>query len=120
VHSFCVADGTTSLRHRVDTAHISLMTGVLTIAQQEGELAAWVDPQAIASALYAQYMSSVLRWASGELSDEQFPPTAKYGLCLILLGLARGEAARKLERLARECQKGATPSKAAARKGQKS
>jgi hypothetical protein len=83
---------------------MSLMAGVLLAAQKEGELADWIDARALSSTLYAQYMSTVLRWASGELTDEQFPPTAKLGLCLLLLGLTRGETAQRLKRLARESQ----------------
>ncbi len=117
VNAFLCSDGTHALRQEVDQAHISLMTGVLTAAQAEGELADWVDAPALSAALYAQYMSSVLRWAAGELDGESFPATAQFGMCLILLGLARGEAARKLARLARESQARTKPALPAVRKG---
>ena len=95
------------------------MAGVLAAGQHDGELEAWADPRALAGLLFASYVAVMLKWAAGELDDARLAPTVSYGLAAILLGVARGRARRKLERLARLNQARAVPAHtaAAARKG---
>jgi len=118
VHAFLVSDETTPLRRQIDERQMDVMTQVLRIGQAHGELAEWADPAQVASTLYAHYVLTLLRWAGGELQDPGLAPTITYGLCLILLGVARGEAAHELERRCRQAQSQLPkPDAAAAGKG---
>jgi hypothetical protein len=80
------------------------MAGVLSAGRADGELAPWVDPVALATQLFSAYVANTLRWAAGELTDAQMSATVRYSLAIMLLGVARGAAVRKLERLARANQ----------------
>jgi hypothetical protein len=104
LHAFLCLPEAAPVRREMDARHVAVMTGVLSEGRAQGELAGWADPAAVAVALYAHYAMTTLRWAAGEVDDESFAPTATHGFSLILLGVARGAAARKLERLARESQ----------------
>jgi len=117
VHSFLVSEENAPLRREIDRANVALMTGVLTDGKAAGELAAWCDPEALACTLWAHYVVSMIGWAAGELTDEELPACATYGLCMILLGVARGTAAHQLEKLARASQPRARPSRAHHSKG---
>jgi AcrR family transcriptional regulator len=108
VHSF-VSDQSSPVRRETDARNVELMTGVLMAAQADGELEPWVDPGALAATLYAMWLVTMLGWAGGEITDEALPSTATYGLSLVLLGVARGEAARNLERHIRTSQPKAGP-----------
>jgi AcrR family transcriptional regulator len=120
MHAFLVSAEALPLRREIDARNIALMTGVLMAAQADGELADWVDAHATAGALYYHYIVTTLGWAAGEIDDDALPPTVTHGMCLILLGIARGGAARTLERLARESQHKARPPSATAAKGARS
>jgi AcrR family transcriptional regulator len=109
VHEFLVSQENAPVRRDVDESNIRLMTGVLRAGAAAGELADWVDPDALARTLWANYMVTMIGWAAGELTDEELPACATYGLCLILLGVARGDAAPKLEKLIRAQQNKARP-----------
>lgn len=104
VHSFLVSQENADVRRDIDESNVRLMSGVLAAARADGELADWVEPDALARTLWANYMVAMIGWAAGELSDEELPACATYGLCLILLGVARGDAVKKLERLIRAHQ----------------
>jgi AcrR family transcriptional regulator len=104
MRAFLVADENLAVRREVDAANVGLMAGILTLAQSEGELVDWCDPEVVARTLWAHYVVCMLGWASRDLSDEELPACATYGLSTILYGLARGEAQRKLEKLIRSSQ----------------
>jgi AcrR family transcriptional regulator len=104
LYAFLCMPEAAPVRRETDAHHVEAMTAVLRAGQAEGELARWADPAAVANALYSHYVLTMLRWAAGELDDASFAATATYGLSLTLLGVARGAAARKLERLAKESQ----------------
>lgn len=104
VRAFLVSDDNAPLRREVDEANVGLMAGVLSLAQAEGELVAWCDAELVARTLWAQYVVCMIGWATGELPDAELPSCATFGLCAILIGFARGEAQRKLEKLIRQSQ----------------
>jgi AcrR family transcriptional regulator len=93
------------LRKQVEDGYIGAMTANLREAQAKDELAAWIDPEVVSRQLFFHYMMSVLGWAKGELDDERTRAVAFHGLCLLLLGVTTGDAARKLEKRAREAQR---------------
>jgi AcrR family transcriptional regulator len=107
VHAFLVTPETHELRREVDSRNVAMMSSILTAGRASGELHEWIDPERVAKLLWTTYVATMLRWAAGELTDAALPDTVVYGLSLILLGPARGPTARKLERLARDAQKGA-------------
>lgn len=110
VRAFLVADETEPVRRATDERNVALMAGVLARGRDDGELERWVDPVALSAMLYQCYVATMLRWACDELSSEALPSTITYGLALILRGVARGPAVKKLARLIRENQQqGARP-----------
>ena len=107
VHAFLCSEETTPLRRETDARNVAMMAAVLRAGRAAGELADWVDPDTVAALLWSTYVATMLRWAAGELTDAQLRSAVVYGLSIILLGSARGPTARRLERLARDAQKGA-------------
>jgi AcrR family transcriptional regulator len=114
MHAFLVSEETAPLRREIDERNIALMAGVLGAGKADGELASWADPLTLSYTMYSSYIATMLRWCGGELDDAALPAAISYGLALILGGVARGDAVRKLERLARANQSAATPPLAAA------
>jgi hypothetical protein len=64
--------------------------------------------------MFAHYLHTMIEWAQGELDAGEFRAATLLGMALMLLGVARGRAARQLERRAQELQ---TESVAAAKPG---
>jgi AcrR family transcriptional regulator len=117
VHVFLVSKESAAA-HAIGERYIALMAGVLGDGQAAGELVAWVDPVAVATRMYAHYVQAMIEWATGNLDDAEFQRATHLGMCLMLLGLARGRAARALERQTRVLQPPpATRRAARARKG---
>lgn len=104
VHLFLVSEETRSMRREIADRYIALMAETLRGGQTAGELAPWVDPEAVATRMYAHYVQAMIEWALGDLDADEFRTATLFGMCLILLGLARGRAARDLERRVRELQ----------------
>ena len=109
VHLFLVSEETQPLRRAIGERYIEMMADVLRDGQAAGELAAWADPVAVATRMFAHYVHAMIEWAKGEIDDEQFRAATFFGMSLMLLGLARGRVARDLERRAREFQPRAAP-----------
>lgn len=108
VHLFLVSEETRAIRRDIAERYIETMAAVLREAQAAGELVAWADPAAVATRMYAHYVQAMIGWALGDLDAGELRAATLFGLCLMLLGLARGRAARDLERRAREVQPQAT------------
>jgi hypothetical protein len=73
--------------------------------------------------MFAHYQLAMIEWARGELDADGFRAATWFGMCAMLLGVARGRARR---RLADELEKVQTtmtsdrPAKGRARKGGRS
>jgi len=104
VHLFLVSAETRPLRRQTEERFVAMMAERLTEAQAKGEIVRWVDPVAVAGREYAHYVQAMIQWAKGDLDADEFRAVAVYGMCLLLLGIARGETARVLERRARDLQ----------------
>ncbi len=76
--------------------------------QQQQQLAAWVDPGALAARLASLLSIITFEWARCRISDANLRGAMLYGIGAMLLGLARGTAAPKLERIVREHQAAAS------------
>ena len=104
VHLFLVSPETRSLRRETENRFVMMMADSLREAQTRGEIVRWVDPFAVARREYAHYVQAMIQWAKGDLDADEFRAVALYGMCLLLLGIARGATARTFERHARELQ----------------
>ena len=110
---FLVSKEARPIRQSLEDRSIALMAHVITSGQARGEIVDWVDPVALSTTLYSQYISATIDWANRELDDDVLQATTSYGHALILLGVARGRAVAKLEALARTNQHAARPATAA-------
>lgn len=93
---FLTARETDDLRRRIDALYVAAMADNLRAGQAAGVLAAWIDAELLARQLYADYLMVFLGWAKGDVADDAVRPTAYFGLCTALLGVASGDARRRL------------------------
>lgn len=118
IHVFLTSAETRPLRRGIEERYVALMAGVLREAQATRAFAAWADPVAVSRRMFSHYTHAMIEWAQGDLDDEAFRTATSLGGCLMMLGLARGAAARALARRARQLQpKRRTPERARVRKG---
>jgi AcrR family transcriptional regulator len=85
---------------------------VLRSMRSAGELAEWAEPAILAEKLGSHMNMTSLEWAAGELDAAGLRDSSLYGTCLMLLGVARGDACRVIETRAAESQAGGSPSRA--------
>lgn len=76
--------------------------------QRQRQLAAWVDPGALAARLASLLSIIIFEWARSRISDAGLRGAMLYGIGAMLLGLANGRAAAELERIVRENQAAAS------------
>jgi AcrR family transcriptional regulator len=76
--------------------------------QRQKQLAAWVDPGALAARLASLLSIITFEWARSRISDAGLRAAMLYGIGAMLLGLAKGTAAADLERIVREHQAAAS------------
>jgi len=105
VHLMLTSPETAALRRDLSRRYVAMMTEALREAQTAGEIVDFVDPEAVAERCYAHYVATMVDWALGDLDDEEFRTATVLGPCLMFLGIARGAAARRLERRLRELQR---------------
>jgi AcrR family transcriptional regulator len=80
------------------------LVAALEQMQKKRQLAVWADPRALGERLASQISITTFEWARNQLSDEGLRGALLYGAGVTLLGLARGKARAKLERLVRKHQ----------------
>lgn len=97
-----------STRTEVEGGFIDMMAAVLAEGKDSGLLVDWIDPTSLSREMWSRYVMSLGRWALGDLPPERFRDATVHGMSLTLLGVARGGAAARLERLARETQEVST------------
>jgi AcrR family transcriptional regulator len=118
---FLVSKEAQPIRKSLAERNIALMARAVASGQARGEIVDWVDPASLSALLYSQYTSATIDWANRKLDDDALQATTSYGHALILLGVARGRAVKKLEDLARMHQHAARPATAAqSKKGARS
>ena len=86
-----------AMRRDMHERYVTMMTLNLQDAQAKGQLVDWVDAAALAHQLFSDYCQSMLTWALGELDDDGLRASTVFGMCLLLLGVARGAAKKQLE-----------------------
>ena len=94
-----------SLRLEVEQQYIAFMAGNLRAGQADGELADWFDPDVLARQMFATFMTTVLGWAKGDLSDDDFRHAATFGQSMLLLGVVSGDAAARVRHRAEKSQR---------------
>lgn len=76
----------------------------LDYMRAHAQLDAWVDAHLLAGRLSDVCVSASVSWARGSLSDGGLRAAMPHGVSLLVLGVARGEARKGLERAARKTQ----------------
>lgn len=93
---FLTAEDTADVRRQVAESYARLMAGILRAGQAAGEIQPWVDPLTMSRRMFAHYTIAMIEWARGEIGADEFRTVTRYGMCIMLLGLARGRAQRQL------------------------
>jgi AcrR family transcriptional regulator len=93
-----------SMRLRTSRAVQGPIERALTEMSAAGELAAWVEPRALASQIESFVQVASLRWSTGVLEDEALRSESVQGAALLLLGVVSAAHRERLEALAREAQ----------------
>lgn len=105
MHVLLVSEESRRLRRDMAHRYIAVTAESLRNGQSDGEIEAWSDPHAVATAIYEHYTRIAESWALGELDDAGFEAATRYGLALLMLGVARGGARTALERRVRALQR---------------
>ncbi len=101
---FLTSPDTTLLRRSSAESYAELMAGILRDGQAAGEIEPWVDPLIHARRMFAHYQLTMIEWARGEIDADAFRAATRYGMCAMLLGVARGRAQRRLAAELRDVQ----------------
>jgi AcrR family transcriptional regulator len=117
---FLTAIETSDVRRATAERFAELMADLLRGGQKAGEIAAWIDPLVLSRRMFAHYQLAMIEWARGELDDDAFRKATRFGMCVMLLGVACGEAQRRLTAEIRKLQATMTSGRAKrrARKGE--
>jgi len=98
------AEAAVRVRAGVDRALSGELAAAIAGVRAAGELAPWIDAQALLRTLRAHLGATALEWASGRLADRDLAAAATYEACLTLLGVTTGRSHVELERAARAAQ----------------
>jgi AcrR family transcriptional regulator len=116
VHLFLVSEETRAIRQATADRYIAMMVAILADAQAAGDVAAWVEPAVLSRRMFAHYEHTMIQWAQEELDAEGFRAATQFGMCVMLRAVARGGAARELERRLRTLQAELRPAAAPRRR----
>jgi hypothetical protein len=105
VHRTLTSPETEPMRRDINRRYVAIMAEVLREAQAAGEIAEFVDADAVAARAYAHYVATMIQWAVGDIDDAEFRAATLLGPCLMFLGVARGRAARDLEQRVKDLQR---------------
>jgi TetR/AcrR family fatty acid metabolism transcriptional regulator len=118
---FLTSPETASLRRTSVERYAELMAGILRDGQAAGEIEPWVDPLVMSRGMFAHYQLTMIEWARGEIDADAFRAATRFGMCAMLLGVARGRPQRRLVTELRQVQSTMTANarraKARTRKG---
>jgi AcrR family transcriptional regulator len=91
-------------RRHVGRAVAVLIDKSLSRLAADGELAGWVDRDALAQRLHAHLDMASLEWARGTLTASSFRAAALFDMATTMLGLSSKTSRAKFEQLIREHQ----------------
>lgn len=69
---------------------------------EDGELAQWIDPEYIGRRIFTRIGAILLEWNKGDISDSELITARRTEPFIMLLGLARGEARKRIEQLLKQ------------------
>jgi AcrR family transcriptional regulator len=101
---FLTSTEAVALRRASAERFVALMADLLRDGQKAGDVASWVDPLVLAGRMFAHYQLAMIEWARGELDADAFRAATRFGMCAMLLGVARGRAQRQLAAELRKIQ----------------
>ena len=81
--------------------------------REAGELRTWVDPDLLTQRLTGLQRSVYTDYSAGKIPIDRLDAAVLHAVCLLLVGAARGDAAKRCQRLAREYQARLVPRAAA-------
>jgi AcrR family transcriptional regulator len=116
---FLTSTATSALRRSSAESYVALMADLLREGQKTGEIEPWVDALVLARRMFAHYQLAMIEWARGEIDAETFRAATRFGMCVMLLGVARGTAHRRRGRASSRSGK-VTSGRSRARKGGRS
>lgn len=93
---FLTSSDTAALRRASADRYGEIMADVLRDGQSAGDVEPWVDPALLARRMFAHYQLAMIEWARGEIDADAFRTATRFGMCVMLLGVARGRARRQL------------------------
>lgn len=93
---FLTGSETSELRRATAEQYVELMAEVLRDGQAAGEIESWIDAGVLARRMFAHYQLAMIEWARGEIDDAGFRAATRFGMCAMLLGVARGRARHRL------------------------
>ncbi len=93
-----------SMRLRTSRAVQEPIARALSELAAAGELAAWVDPHSLANQIESLAQVASLRWATGEMTNEELRSALAHGTALLLMSVTSGSQRARLEEIARESQ----------------
>ena len=117
---FLTAPETSPVRRESAERYAELMADLLRDGQKVGDIEPWIDPMVLARRMFAHYQLTMIEWARGEIDADAFRSATRFGMCVMLLGVARGRARRQLTNEIRDVQATMTSGrrpKARSRKG---
>jgi len=106
---FVSSRATSELRRYHDERYVQLMATVIADSQRKGELSDLVSAYSLARTMYSLWIAQTIRWAQGDLDDEELSVAVDRGLSLLLLGVAEGVARTELHRLLKGLPQTSTP-----------
>jgi AcrR family transcriptional regulator len=117
---FLTSAETSALRRSSAESYAALMADLLREGQKTGEIQPWVDALVLSRRMFAHYQLAMIEWARGEIDAETFRAATRFGMCVMLLGVARGTAQSRLGAELRAVQARMTSGRSKARKGGRS
>jgi AcrR family transcriptional regulator len=118
---FLTSPDTTAVRRASADQYTELMADLLRDGQKAGDIEPWIDPLVLSRSMFAHYQLTMIEWARGEIDADAFRAATRFGMCAMLLGVARGCARRQLTAEIRNLQttmtNGKRSTKARTRKG---
>jgi AcrR family transcriptional regulator len=118
---FLTSPETTPVRREAAERYAELMADLMRDGQRAGDIEPWIDPLVLSRRMFAHYQVTMIEWARGEIDADAFRAATRFGMCAMLLGVARGRARRQLTAEIRTVQttmtSGKRPTKARTRKG---
>ncbi len=116
---FLTSAETADLRRSSAEKFTALMADILRDGQKADEIEPWVDPLVLSRRMFAHYQLAMIEWARGELDAEAFRAATRFGMCVMLLGVARGRARRQLTAELRNVQSTMTSGRRPKARGRK-